>query len=56
MAWLTEHETEGVSEGRLAPDEPVVEDDLGGSVDVAPADPGGGHREDTDKHTDVPPS
>ena len=37
----------------LAPNQTVVEDDLGGSVNVTPADPGSGHREDTDKHSDI---
>ena len=50
---LTQHQTEGVSEGRLAPHQAVVEDDLGGAVDVSAADPGGRHREDADEHADV---
>ena len=37
----------------LTPNQTVVEDDFGGSVDVSPADPGGGHCKYSDKHTDI---
>jgi hypothetical protein len=50
---LTQHKTEGVAEGRLAPNQPVVEDDFGGAVDVATAYPGGRHRKDADKDADI---
>ena len=48
-----QHEAESVAEWCLAPDEAVVEDNLGRAVDVAAADPGGRHGEDSNEHPDV---
>lgn len=51
-AVLTENEAEGVTEGRLAPDQAPRVDRLGGAVDVTAADPGRRHREYPDEETD----
>ena len=52
---LTQHQTQSVAEGRLAPDKPVVVDNLRRPVYVAAAHPGRRHGEDTHEHADVPP-
>lgn len=49
---LTENEAEGVSEGRLAPDQTPRVDRLGGAVDVTAADPGRRHCEYSDEKPD----
>ena len=51
---LTQHQTQSVAEGRLAPDKPVVVDNLRRPVYVAAAHPGRRHGEDTHEHADVP--
>ncbi len=54
VEYITKHQAQGVSQGRLAPDQAVLVDDLGGAVDIPAPDPGGRHGEDPDEHADVP--
>ena len=50
---LTQHQTQSVTKGRLAPDQPVVVDNLRRPVNVAAAHPSGRHGEDANEHSDV---